>query len=520
MEAESLPEKVFVVHGRNLAAKDATFSFLRALRLEPLEWEQAVALTQQASPTILEVVKAGFEAAQCIVVLMTGDDVARLRPELGNEPLLNQPRPNVLFEAGWAIGIAGNERTILLRFGDLRELSDLSGVNMLEIDNSPTKRTAFVQRLRTAGCEIKDVGSDYLRPEVAGDFELMLEGEAAYEVLERGGFTDFVVDSSLSHSLNNLDLFVELYSYLSQGGPPSLKYNYMGAMCAQNWLALSQDPTYGHSELTSMFRTHAREIVAASELQGREVDFVSLGPGDGLIDIDLLFAFQQETKLVHYYPLDLSFELLQKTVSTIVNTKWLQKGFRMKAIHGDFIRLNTYKPIFGYDPAINFISLIGNSLGNHNEAELLGKLREGMEPGDFLLVDARLHQVSGPGRRPSKSEFQEIAGSYNHGLNNRFAFGPVEAATIADFNSTQFLYEVNSQYTAIPNALNVVTYCENLKTRFRRDNRKLVRKRLDLAVTTLYDAESLAEWLPTRGFQIVWQKRDKKTAVFLLRKPN
>ncbi|WP_290471296.1 hypothetical protein [Leifsonia sp. 71-9] len=38
-------EKVFVVHGRNAAARDSMFTFLRSLGLKPIEWDQAIALT-------------------------------------------------------------------------------------------------------------------------------------------------------------------------------------------------------------------------------------------------------------------------------------------------------------------------------------------------------------------------------------------------------------------------------------------------------------------------------------------
>ena len=34
-----------VVHGRNLAARDAMFAFLRAIGLEPLEWSVLVSAT-------------------------------------------------------------------------------------------------------------------------------------------------------------------------------------------------------------------------------------------------------------------------------------------------------------------------------------------------------------------------------------------------------------------------------------------------------------------------------------------
>jgi hypothetical protein len=51
---------VFVVHGRNLKARDAMFAFLRSLDLKPMEWNQAVGLTGIASPYIGQVLDAGF----------------------------------------------------------------------------------------------------------------------------------------------------------------------------------------------------------------------------------------------------------------------------------------------------------------------------------------------------------------------------------------------------------------------------------------------------------------------------
>ncbi len=496
------------------------FSFLRSLGLQPIEWEQAVKLSGQASPSTLEVVKAGLGLSQCAVVLFTGDDEARLRPEFGKEQLKYQPRPNVIFEAGWAMAQKQQERTILLRFGEVRELSDLSGLNVVNIDNSPDRRNALVQRLKIAGCHVDETASDYLKSDVAGNFELPLEDESVGpDVLSRGGHTDFVVDSTLSHSLNNLDLYTELCNYLSQGGATNLKYNYLGTVCAYNWLALSQDPTYGHSDLNHIIEHNAAEIVRAAGIEGTPVDFISLGPGDGIIDVQLLNTLQQSCKLSHYYPLDLSFELLQRAVSTVLGTPWLSKNFKIKAVHGDFTRLSTYKPIFAFDPAVNFVSLIGYSLGNYNEAELLGKLREGMEMGDLLLLDARLHQLGQiAGKRLSKSDSAEILINYNHPKNNRFAFGPLETATLAALSSTDIGYEVNSRLTAVPNALNIFTYCKNLVTKFRRDDKKLSRSRLDLAVTTLYDAASLTDWLQSRGFEMLWQKVDRKTVIYLLRK--
>lgn len=44
--------KVWVVHGRNLKARDAMFAFLRAIGLEPMEWGEVLALTGKSTLTL------------------------------------------------------------------------------------------------------------------------------------------------------------------------------------------------------------------------------------------------------------------------------------------------------------------------------------------------------------------------------------------------------------------------------------------------------------------------------------
>lgn len=150
--------KVWVVHGRNLIARDAMFTFLRAIGLEPMEWGEALALTGQGSPYTGEVLDHAFAAAQAVVVLITGDDVARLgtryiEPHDSPEERESTPqaRPNVIFEAGMAFG-KYPERTILVLLGRTRPFSDVVGRNVLYISNELRRRQGLADCLRTAGC--------------------------------------------------------------------------------------------------------------------------------------------------------------------------------------------------------------------------------------------------------------------------------------------------------------------------------------------------------------------------------
>jgi predicted nucleotide-binding protein len=164
---------VFVVHGRDLTARDGLFEFLRAIGLRPLEWSQAVDLTEKAAPSISEVLEHAFGEAAAVVVLLTGDDEAHLAPRLRTpeEPehevtLTPQPRANVLFEAGMAFGIH-QDRTVLVQLGAVRPFSDIAGRYVIRLSNDTPKRQELAHRLIAAGCPVDLSGTDW---HTAGNF--------------------------------------------------------------------------------------------------------------------------------------------------------------------------------------------------------------------------------------------------------------------------------------------------------------------------------------------------------------
>ena len=167
--------EVFVVHGRNLEARDALFDFLRSIDLHPLEWSEAVQGTGKALPYIREILDAAFSRAHAVavIVLFTPDDEARLRSAFHteNEPihetqLTGQARPNVLLEAGMAL-TGSQDRTVLVELGSLRPFSDVAGLHVIRMDNSSQRRQDLAQRLQAAGCPVNLDGTDW---HTAGNF--------------------------------------------------------------------------------------------------------------------------------------------------------------------------------------------------------------------------------------------------------------------------------------------------------------------------------------------------------------
>ncbi|HWS89014.1 MAG TPA: nucleotide-binding protein [Pyrinomonadaceae bacterium] len=172
---DDVPDRrtVFVVHGRNLKAREALFRFLRSIGLKPLEWSQAVNATGDPSPYIGNVLNVAFSLAQAVVVLMTPDDEARLREPLQTQSdphyessLTPQARPNVLFEAGIAMGRSA-DRTVLVELGETRPFSDIGGRHVIKLTDSTQKRQELAHRLASAGCPVDLSGVDW---HTEGDF--------------------------------------------------------------------------------------------------------------------------------------------------------------------------------------------------------------------------------------------------------------------------------------------------------------------------------------------------------------
>lgn len=154
------PRTVMVVHGRDAACREAMFQFLESLDLHPLDWSELRAMTGKTAPYVGEILHEAFTRAQAFVVLLTGDDEARLRSGLhqpGDPPheteLSPQARPNVLFEAGMAMSRHPN-RTILVEVGNLRPFSDIGGVHLVRMSDSTRDRQELALRLRDAGCPV------------------------------------------------------------------------------------------------------------------------------------------------------------------------------------------------------------------------------------------------------------------------------------------------------------------------------------------------------------------------------
>jgi hypothetical protein len=175
LDTQTAIEKIFPDNEGHVHRFNSINYRTSAYHIQPLEWSQATKATGEATPYVGQILDKAFSMAQAVVVLMTPDDVAYLRKEFQSEhdeefeknPTA-QARPNVLFEAGMAMG-RDVRRTVLVQVGTLRPFSDVGGRHILRLNNNSARRQDLAERLKTAGCDVDLTGRDW---HTAGSFEL------------------------------------------------------------------------------------------------------------------------------------------------------------------------------------------------------------------------------------------------------------------------------------------------------------------------------------------------------------
>lgn len=164
---------IFVVHGRDEPLRKSMFDFLRALNLNPKEWDHVLREARGNNPFIGNALDEVMEKAQAVVVMFTPDDLVTLKEQFRGADERNtegkpqgQSRPNVLFEAGLAMGRHA-EKTVLVQIGKMKAFSDVAGRHIVKLSETTESRNDLANRLEKIGCKVDKVGRDWMK---AGHF--------------------------------------------------------------------------------------------------------------------------------------------------------------------------------------------------------------------------------------------------------------------------------------------------------------------------------------------------------------
>ncbi|WP_407500173.1 TIR domain-containing protein [Elizabethkingia anophelis] len=149
MENKKDNNKVFIVHGHNIAMKQEVARTLEKLSLEPIILHEQ----PDGGKTIIEKFTDNSNVGFAIV-LLSADDVAH--PKNSPNDTKKRARQNVILELGYFLGKLGREKVLSLyeENSDLEIPSDYMGVLFTPYDGHGSWKTKLAKELRHVGYKI------------------------------------------------------------------------------------------------------------------------------------------------------------------------------------------------------------------------------------------------------------------------------------------------------------------------------------------------------------------------------
>lgn len=140
----SVPQKIFLVHGHDVAAREQVTIFLERMGLDVISLDQQY----NAGKTVIEKFEDNADV-HFAVVLLTGDDIGGKGPD----ELRPRPRQNVIFELGFFMGRLKRDRVCAIRSGEVELPSDIGGMVWLSLEGRWKKDLAI--ELEKAGYPVQ-----------------------------------------------------------------------------------------------------------------------------------------------------------------------------------------------------------------------------------------------------------------------------------------------------------------------------------------------------------------------------
>lgn len=204
---------------------------------------------------------------------------------------------------------------------------------------------------------------------------------------------------------------------------------YLGEQCASDWLAVSDTPLY-QQVFRARFPFDRVARLIGRVVRDRSVDLVTLGPGDGQGEVQMMQALvrhRPETAF-RFYLVDACQLLLGRATHLAQTTFAAVPKVQVRPVFGNFYdlaRLPALKSRPQQKPSLRIFTMIGFTFGNfHDEAAFVNQTFAGAQPGDLLLFD-----VQYPHTRSRKPEvIRERDGAFRTAptvLRRRWLEGPV-----------------------------------------------------------------------------------------------
>lgn len=279
-----------------------------------------------------------------------------------------------------------------------------------------------------------------------------------------------------------------------------LKFLYWDVRAASRWQDITQMSRYLTTQTAiNVLTRHADELTeqVLGEQGGSEVSFINFGVGTGQKDYLILKALLDQRGVpdsgkVAYFPVDESLPMIQITIAALEDLiPNYHDNLAIRFVLDDFQFVDRFQryvakeeeAIFGYRPP-RLLAFM-DTLGNFNEKEILGLLRDFMSEEDALLLGVELI-----GNRPDS----DLTANYSDDYMTAFLAGPITdvyGRTEPDPPVFKYRIERNEpEYSVVPEAATVVGRITHRG------------QPLELFYSTKYEANALETFIEHRGFAI------------------
>lgn len=293
----------------------------------------------------------------------------------------------------------------------------------------------------------------------------------------------------------------------------SHQFLFWGRKEAERWHSLCQDKSYLYfaKELFLLSKSLPTILGQLHAKPETHYNILSLGISNGQKDMLLWDAFQTYKKF-SYFPFDISEAILRMG---------MEKMTQLKEVEAYITDVNKIFPLSGAIRKNNFphhlICLLGNTLGNVRHLELLTRIRESMEPGDYLLLGVMLQKKGD--LKSNLLATERILDMYSSHSFQTFAFTPLERFGFTQEHGTIEVEYAPSKFFPALHAVDImfalstnrsVTYL-NQELHFQKG------ERISLFRSYVYPEEILRNLLEMHHFQIAerYLSSDKMVGLYL-----
>ncbi len=279
------------------------------------------------------------------------------------------------------------------------------------------------------------------------------------------------------------------------------EFLYWGKEETQQWLKVCHSKQFDvYKKGLTLIQKSFRKITQILEKRKdvTQLNLISLGVGNGAKDNYIIQELSKLCKL-KYFPVDISLDMLHYGLASMDNKKIETSGFisnfKMFAEISQCVRQDQNAP--------HFISLLGNTLGNFGQVEILNGLRQGMEADDYLLLEVTMRKESGS--KLHGEDVTPIVQAYNNEDYRNFIFSPLLKA---GFSRSDGVIEVEyGPHQFYPKLYSIEIWFHLTKDKVARyKNEEIVFKkdeRILLVTSHKYTSDNIKELLDGNGFEVV-----------------